>query len=270
MPIKAEPTDSIRPLKDRVIVIVGGTTGLGLSAAKACVASGGRVVVVGRSEDSAATAVDLLGNNAIAFVGDAIESLTSVQAIEKAVNEFGQFDALYHVAGGSGRRFGDGPLHEVTDEGIDRTLDLNLKSVIRSNRAALQHFLQNGQSGVVLNMGSVLGYSPSPKHFSTHVYAAAKSAIIGFTKSCAARYAGDNIRFNVIAPALFETPMSQRAVGDETIREFVAAKQPLDGGRVGNPEDLDGAVVYLLSQQSQFVTGQVLAVDGGWTVSEGR
>ena len=119
-------------------------------------------------------------------------------------------------------------------------------------------------------MSSVLGWSPSPKFFATHAYAAAKAAVIGFTKSCAAYYAPQNIRFNVIAPGLIETPMSRRAAGDETIQKFIASKQPLDGGRIGAPQDLDAAVVYLLSDESRFVTGQVLAIDGGWGVSEGQ
>jgi NAD(P)-dependent dehydrogenase (short-subunit alcohol dehydrogenase family) len=116
-------------------------------------------------------------------------------------------------------------------------------------------------------MGSVLGWSPSPQYFASHAYAAAKAAIIGFTKSTASYYAQDNIRINVIAPALVETPMSERACSNEDIMRFVAAKQPLDGGRVGVPGDVDGAALFLLSRQAHFITGQVLAVDGGWTVS---
>ncbi|MFN8340380.1 MAG: SDR family oxidoreductase [Cyclobacteriaceae bacterium] len=97
-------------------------------------------------------------------------------------------------------------------------------------------------------MGSVLGYSPSPEYFVTHAYAAAKSAVIGFTRSAsAARYAAQNIRVNVIAPALVETPMAQRAAGDEKILSFIRTKQPLDGGRIGTPSDLDGAAVYFMS-----------------------
>ena len=122
----------------------------------------------------------------------------------------------------------------------------------------------------MLNMASVLGYSPSPKFFSTHAYAAAKAAIIGLTRSSAAYYATKNIRFNVIAPALVATPMSERAQTNDAIMRFTATKQPLDGGRIGVPEDLDAAAVYLISDQSRFVTGQVLAVDGGWSVSEGQ
>ncbi len=139
-----------------------------------------------------------------------------------------------------------------------------------SNRAAVKTFLKRKTSGSILNMGSVLGYSPSPKHFVTHAYAASKAAVIGFTKSTAAYYAKDNIRMNVIAPALVETPMAQRAANDETILSFIKTKQPLDGGRIGTPTDLDGAAVFFMSDQSQFATGQVLAVDGGWEVSEGQ
>ena len=124
--------------------------------------------------------------------------------------------------------------------------------------------------GTILNMGSVLGYSPSPGFFSTHAYAAAKSAVIGFSKSVAAYYAKDNIRVNVIAPGLVETPMAQRAAKDEEIREFIKTKQPLDGGRISRPEDLDGLPIYFMSEQSKFTTGQVVAVDGGWSVSEGQ
>lgn len=261
-------------LNQKSLVIIGGTTGLGLSAARRFVAEGARVVVVGRNPESVATAEEELNSmtagSARTLSGDAIDPETAPRAINTCLEIFGSFDGLYHVAGGSGRRFGDGPLHEITEEGIDRTLDLNLKSILLSNRAAVRSFRDRKHAGAVLNMGSVLGYSPSPRYFSTHVYAAAKAAIIGFTRSAAAYYAPENIRLNVIAPALVETPMAQRAACDEEIQAFIKTKQPLDGGRIGRPEDLDGLATYLLSDESRFVTGQVFAVDGGWTVSEGQ
>src|SRR5207249_5239487 len=104
-------------------------------------------------------------------------------------------------AGGSGRKHGDGPLHELTDDGWRATLDLNLTSLMLSNRAAVRQFLSQRTGGAILNMGSVLGWSPSPRHFATHAYAAAKAAVIGFSKSIAAHYAPQDIRVNVIAPA---------------------------------------------------------------------
>jgi NAD(P)-dependent dehydrogenase (short-subunit alcohol dehydrogenase family) len=161
-------------------------------------------------------------------------------------------------------------LHELTDEGWRYTLEENLTSMVYSNRAAVQQLLKQGTGGAILNMSSVLGFSPSPHFFATHAYATAKAAIIGLTQSAAAYYAPARIRFNVVAPGLVVTPMSQRAQEDPGILRFIATKQPLEGGRIGHPSDLDGAAVYFLSDDAKFVTGQVLAVDGGWCVSEGQ
>ncbi|HEY2341506.1 MAG TPA: SDR family oxidoreductase, partial [Chthoniobacteraceae bacterium] len=109
-----------------------------------------------------------------------------------------------------------------------------------------------------------------PRHFATHGYATAKAGIIGFSKAIAAYYAPQNIRVNVIAPALVDTPMAQRAANDEVIQRFIKTKQPLDGGRIGRPSDLDSAVVFFLSDEAKFCTGQVLSIDGGWSVTEGQ
>ena len=257
-------------LNGKVIVVIGGTTGIGLSAGKAFLDAGARIVAIGRNIVNVKAARSALGSNARVMSGDASMPETAQLAIKEALNEFGSFHGLYHVAGGSGRRKGDGPLHEVTDEGWKYTIDLNLTSVFYSNRAAIRQFLIQKSGGSILNLGSVLGYSPSSHNFATHTYAAAKAAIIGLTKTAASYYAKENIRVNVLAPALVETPMAQRAVNDESIIAYIRTKQPLDGGRVGQPQDLDSAAVYFLSDESRFATGQVLAVDGGWSVSEGQ
>ncbi len=254
-------------LENKKIVIIGGTTGLGLSAAKAFIKNGAKVLVVGRNPESCVAAEIELGENARAMNGDATKEKTATKAIELIINEFGGFDGLYHVAGGSGRKFGDGPLHELTLDGWNKTFELNLTSLMLSNQAAVRKFLELGRGGIILNMGSVLGQFPSPKYFSTHAYAATKSAVIGFSKSIAAFYAPNNIRINVLAPALVETPMSQRASKDDEILSFVKTKQPLDGGRNGQANDLDGAAVYFMSDASKFATGQILYVDGGWGLS---
>lgn len=256
--------------KNTAYIIIGGTTGLGLAAAAALVKKGAQVLVVGRNPEGCEKAKERLGDGCIAFSGDACQSETMDMAIQLAHDAFGKITGLYHVAGGSGRKWGDGPLHEMTLEGWNKTMDLNLTSMMLSNRGMVNYFLEHGEHGVILNMGSVLGFSPSPKYFVTHAYAAAKSAIIGFSRSIAAHYANQNIRINVIAPSLFITPMSQRAAGDENILHFLNTKQPLDGGRPGIPEDLDNAVLMFLHPDSKFITGQVLAVDGGWTLSEGQ
>jgi NAD(P)-dependent dehydrogenase (short-subunit alcohol dehydrogenase family) len=256
-------------LKNKTFVIVGGTTGLGLSAAKAFVGEGARVVVIGRNAESLGQADATLGQAARSLVGDATDPRTAPKAINLAKQEFGGFDGLYHVAGGSGRSVGDGPLHEISDDGWRQTIDLNLTSVFNSNRAALRELSTLGQGGVILNMTSVLANSPAPRHFATHAYAVAKAGIVGLSRSVAAQYAQQNIRVNAIAPALVATPMSDRAQANDEIMSFIKQKQPLDGGRIGLPEDVDGAAVFLMSDAAKFVTGQVLTVDGGWSISEG-
>jgi NAD(P)-dependent dehydrogenase (short-subunit alcohol dehydrogenase family) len=257
-------------LAEKCVVIIGGTTGLGLSAAKAFVGQGAKLVLVGRNPESCDEAKALLGDAVEVYAADASDPNTAPHAIELCIQHFGTIHGLYHIAGGSGRKFGDGPLHELTLDGWNKTFELNLTSLMLSNQAAVKKFMELGQSGTILNMGSVLGLSPSPKYFVTHAYAATKSAVVGFTRSIAAYYAKNNIRVNVVAPALVETPMSERASKDEVILDFVKTKQPLDGGRNGRPEDLDGAAVYFMSDASRFTTGQVLYIDGGWDISEGQ
>jgi NAD(P)-dependent dehydrogenase (short-subunit alcohol dehydrogenase family) len=254
-------------LSGKSIVVIGGTTGLGLSAARCFVKSGARVVVVGRDPVHAGAARKSLGRAARALVGDAIHPATATQAIDVAVKEFGRLDGLYHIAGGSGRPWGDGPVHEMTDEGWHKTIEWNLSTVMYSNRAALRQFLAQGSGGSILNLGSVLAGSPSPRFFSTHAYTAAKAAIVGLSKSIAACYASKGIRCNVIEPAVMDTPMGKRAVSNKSIMRVVKARQPLDGGRVGQPADVDGAAAYFMSDASKFTTGQVLAVDGGWCLA---
>ena len=261
-------------LAAKVVVIIGGTSGLGLSATKACVRAGAKVVAVGLPGQDAVELEDtLLEDSCLVATADARDAATAESAITHAVERFGGFHALYHVAGGSGRAHGDGPLDQLSDDGWDFSIDLNLTTVFYSNRAAVRQFLKQaggGGGGAVLNIASVLAFSPSPAHFATHAYAAAKAGIIGMTRAAAAYYAKQNIRFNAIAPALVDTPMAARAANDPAIQKFIPSKQPLDGGRIGRAEDLDAAVVFLLSDAAKFVTGQVLSVDGGWSVSDGQ
>ncbi len=255
-------------LQGKKIVIIGGTTGIGLSAARAFLRQGAQVVVLGKNEESSDQAAAILGENAFAFTADATIESTADVAIGQCIERFGGFDGLYHVAGGSGRRFGDGPLHEITLYGWEWTLNLNLTSVMLSNRAAVQQFLKQGKGGAIVNLSSALAYAPAPQYFATHAYTAAKAAIIGFTKSIAAYYAGENIRANIIAPGLVESPMSQRAVQNDNIMQYVRQRQRLGGGRVAQPEDLDGMAALLLSDAGSFITGQTIGVDGGWAIGQ--
>jgi NAD(P)-dependent dehydrogenase (short-subunit alcohol dehydrogenase family) len=177
------------------------------------------------------------------------------------------------VAGISGRRFGDGPLHELTLEGWQTVLANNATSQMLVSRAVVRQMLTQepvakGQRGVILNMSSVLARHPSAEFFSTHAYAASKGAIESMSRAMAAYYAPHAIRVNAIAPALVATPMSGRAQSDPAIMDFVARKQPLAGGAL-SAADLTGTALFLLSDESRAITGQVVDVDGGWSISEG-
>ena len=255
-------------LREKRCLIVGGSGGLGLAAARRFLEEGARLVIAGRSEEKGADAVRELGAIGPAtFIPCDATSTESVDALlAGTIATLGGVDVLYHVAGISGRRFGDGPLHECTDAGWDATLHANLTSIFRTNRAVVRHWLSAKQPGVILNMSSVLAFSPSPRFFDAVAYTASKGAILSMSRLAAARYQTDGIRVNVIAPGLIDTPMATRACGDEAIREFLTTKQPLSRGP-GRPEDCADAAVFLCSDESRFITGIVLPADGGWSVS---
>jgi NAD(P)-dependent dehydrogenase (short-subunit alcohol dehydrogenase family) len=257
-------------LHNKRCLIVGGTTGLGLAAARRFLEEGATLLIAGRSAEKGAAALARLQSlGTVGFVVcDAGDSAMVDGLFAETCGRLNGLDVLYHVAGISGRRHGDGALHECTDAGWQATIDTNLRSVFLTNRAAVRHFMQQGK-GVILNMASVLAFAPSPRHFDTCAYASAKGGIIAMSREAAARYAPQGIRVNVIAPGLIDTPMAARAVESEPVRRFLRTKQPLAGGP-GRPEDCADAAVFLCSDESRFVTGSVLTVDGGWCVSEGQ
>ncbi|HUR15749.1 MAG TPA: SDR family oxidoreductase [Candidatus Limnocylindrales bacterium] len=252
------------------VCLVTGSTGIAAAAARAMADEGGRVFVVSKTADHAIGLADEFD------AGWAAGDLTQEEAVESAVRacivRFGRIDAVYNVAGISGRRFGDGPLHEMTLDGWRTVIDNNATSIALVCRAAIRQMLTqepaaDGRRGVLLNMSSVLARRPEPGHFATHAYAASKGAIEALTRSAAAYYAKDGIRINAIAPGLVATPMSQRAQTGEGIVEFAKRKQPFAEGGLLKPEDLVGTALYLLSDESRMVTGQVIDVDAGWGLS---
>lgn len=258
-------------------LIVGGTGGIGLALSRRFLEEGARVVVTGRpGEPSDAANESLQGLGpfwrreadvaSAASVGDAFR-----QALERLG---GRLDVLFHVAGISGRRFGDGPLHECNEEGWDQVLSINARGAFLTNREAVRQMLgqerdEAGLRGTIVNTGSVLGSSPSPRFFGTYAYAASKGALRAMTMTAAAQYAPEGIRFNLLSPGLIDTPMAARAVGDPAIRAYLEHKQPLGAGP-GTAGDIAEAGLYLCEPASRFVTGVELNVDGGWSVSEGR
>ena len=260
-------------LRERVILITG-STGIAAATAVRCAAEGASVFVVSRSDVHARTLADRLVTVGAAVgwaAADLADDVAADVAIGAAVARFGRIDGLFAVAGGSGRRYGDGPIHELTPEGWDRTIELNLRSQAMTCRAVVRQMLAqppngSGTRGSILLMGSVTATDPSPEMFATHAYAAAKGATIALMTTMAATYVDDRIRVNAVAPSLTDTPMATRAAGDPRIRAYAARKQPL-AGEMLDPDEVAHAAVYFLSDESRTVTGQLLKVDGGWSVA---
>ncbi len=227
--------------------LVSGSTGIAAAAAHRFAAEGADTFVVSRTTEHARELAERIvdaGGSCGWMAAELTDEDAADAAVAACVARFGRIDGLFSVAGGSGRRFGDGPIHTVGRDAWDRTLELNLttqalvcRSVVARMRA--QEPNASGTRGSILLMGSVTATDPAPEFFATHAYAAAKGAINALMTTMAAAYLPDRIRVNVVAPGLTATPMARRAAGDAAIRAY----------------------------GSRTITGQLLKVDGGWSVA---
>lgn len=242
-------------LDGKVAIVTGAASGIGRASAALFADEGARVAGVDLEE---ALGVEL------SIRADVSDAGAVQRAIADVVEAFGRLDVLFNVVGVSGRRWGDGPVAECTEEAWDRVMHINLKSVFLGCKFAVPEMLRGG-GGSIINLSSVLALVGGDENFATHAYAASKGAIVSLTKGIASYYAPRGIRANVICPGLIATEMSRRAQSSEAIRERLADLQPLTGD-FGAPEDVARAALYLASDQSSFVTGSVMTVDGGWTV----
>lgn len=246
-------------------LFITGSSGIAEATALLAASEGWQVFIAGRERDECKSLASKIPASGFQ-VGDLADEAATERAFAACVERFGGVDAVFAVAGMSGRRFGDGPVDECSLEGWETTLAANARPAFLTSRCAVRYWLREKRKGALLNIASVLAFSPQATHFATHAYAASKGAVIAMSRAMAAHYAAKGIRVNVLAPGLVKTPMSARAQGDAAISEFIEAKQPLSHGFL-EAEEIARTALFLLGDQSPHITGQVVTVDGGWTVT---
>lgn len=242
-------------LKNKVAVVTGGTRGIGLSVVREYLKNGARVVLFGSRKESAEKAVDLLKKeNAKYDVVGLYPDLTDYASVEKTINEiakkYGKIDILVNNAGVSAME----SIYAYKPEDFDKVIKLNLNAVFYGIKAVAPIMKQNG-GGVIINTSSMVSLYGQPAGCA---YPASKFAVNGLTKSLARELAPDGIRVNAVAPGVTDTDMVANL--PEQMREGIKKTIPL--GRIGTPEDVANAFVYLASDKASYVTGEILSVDG--------
>jgi NAD(P)-dependent dehydrogenase (short-subunit alcohol dehydrogenase family) len=250
-------------------IVVTGASGIAAAGAELFAAGGAAVFVISRTAatcEALVSGITDAGGNAAWVSTDLTDETATEEAFSRGRDRFGAIHGLFAVAGGSGRRFGDGPIDQMSLQAWRKTRTVNGDPMFLAVREATRA-MAAGDGGSIVVVSSVLATDPAPSLFATHGYAAAKGAALSLVRSTAAYYAGANIRVNGLTPALIETPMSARAAKDAATMSYIARKQPLAGGMLPATSVAE-AGLFLLSPQARYITGQVIAIDGGWSVTE--
>ena len=246
-------------LADKVTIVTGGGTGIGAAIARTFAHEGAKVTITGRRKellDEVADQIAAAGGHALAVPSSVTDEADVQRAVQATLATFGRVDILVNNAGNLSHA---GPLHETSNEIWDNVMDVFLKSVFRFSRAVIPHMQRQG-GGSIVNIGSVLGLKAALA-FPVHPYAVAKAGVAMLTKTIAVHYAKEGIRCNCVAPALTETPMIESRLKDAAVRRTMEAQYPL--GRLGRPDDIAQAVLYLASDDAAWTTGTIVTVDGG-------
>ena len=246
-------------LAGKVALVSGGARGMGATEARLFAREGAKVVIGDVLEDAGRqTAADInaMGGEALFARLDVTSEENWQQVVETAVKQFGKLDILVNNAGISVK----GKVEDTTVEDWDRVMDINAKGVFLGTKAAIPAMRQAG-GGSIINISSQLGLvgvdNSSPQ------YQASKGAVRLLTKATAIQYAGEGIRVNSVHPGPIATPMTEARRADPDYYKLTVSRIPL--GRYGEPEDVAYGVLYLASDESSFVTGSELIIDGGWT-----
>ena len=246
-------------LAGKVAIISGGSRGMGAFEAELFVKEGAKVVVGDVREDEGRSLVEKItgeGGDAVFVPLDVTKETDWEAAVAEAVDRYGKLDVLVNNAGVSAR----GSIEETTVADWDRVMDINAKGVFLGTRQAIPEMRKAG-GGSIINISSQLGLVGMSD--SSPQYQASKGAVRLFTKSAAIQYASEGIRVNSVHPGPIVTPMTEARRSDAAVQELMVSRIPL--GRYGEAEDVAYGVLYLASDESSFVTGSELVIDGGWT-----
>ena len=242
-------------LTNKTAIITGGGSGIGQACAWAFYQEGANVVLFGRREDKLKETAQELGSRAMTVSGDMTRSEDLDRLVQETLSKFHRIDILVNNAG----LFKGAPLHEISDNQYDEMMNINMKAVFQLTRRVLPVMMEQ-KSGNIIHISSILGIIAVPQ---VAVYNISKGALNQFSRSIAVEYGSYGIRSNSICPGLIETDMTADLMKDEALMQEWSKGYPI--GRFGKPEDVASACLFLASDESSFITGTVLPVDGGFT-----
>jgi NAD(P)-dependent dehydrogenase (short-subunit alcohol dehydrogenase family) len=254
MTVELTSTPSFR-LDGKRALVTGGGRGIGLAAASALAQAGAHVTLAARTEaeiEEAAAAIRARGEAADALVLD----VTDLDAVKAAIAAADPFNILVNNAGTNRPKY----LMDVTVEDYDVIMGLNVRAAFFVAQAVARRLVEAKRPGSIINISSQMGHVGAARRT---VYCASKHAMEGFTKAMAVELAPHNIRVNSLGPTFLETPMTRPFFENKAFRDEVLSKIKL--GRLGQLEELTGAIVFLASDASSLMTGSALVIDGGWT-----
>ncbi len=248
----------------KVVVVTGGGSGIGKATALQFASEGASVVIGNRNESKGREVVKEIndaGGNA-SFIQTDVTKESDVKAlVGHAVSKYGKLDAAFNNAGTEGDT---ATIVEDTEKNFNRIFDVNIKGLWLSMKYEIEYMLNHG-GGSIVNTASIAGLIGFPQH---GMYTASKHAVLGLTKSAALEYGAQGIRINAVSPGTIQTEMLDRFAGEteeeqQKTKEYLMSKNPI--GRIGEPKEIAGAVLWLCSEEASFMLGQSVTVDGGFT-----
>ena len=242
-------------LKDKTALITGGGSGIGLATARAFCEEGAQVILFGRQKEKLISAANELDDSAFIVQGDMTKNDDLDQLINNTLNNFKGIDILVNSAG----LFNGAPLHEISDSQWDGMMDINIRSIFQLTRRVLP-IMMDQKSGSIIHISSILGLIAVPE---VAAYNVSKGALNQFSRSIAVEYGSYGIRSNSICPGLIETDMTADLMSNASLMQEWSKEYPI--GRFGKPEDVASTCLFLASDESSFITGTVIPVDGGFT-----